>query len=97
MYFGSFVVFRDCVVKDNLLHMSAIVLLLLLQEDLLELQDQNLAATMKEQQHRALEFWEKNWVRNDLYSSIIYVEGSHGPSNMFLYSTLVSTLLLLLR
>lgn len=24
MYFGSFVVFRDCVVKDNLLHMSAI-------------------------------------------------------------------------
>ncbi|XXG69097.1 hypothetical protein AAC387_Pa06g2046 [Persea americana] len=36
-------------------------LLLASEEDLLELQDQNLAATMKEQQHRALEFWEKNW------------------------------------
>lgn len=74
--------------------MSAITLL---QEDLLELQDQNLAATIKEQQHHALEFWEKNWVRNDLCSSIIYKQGSHGPSNMFLYSMLISTLLLLLR
>ncbi|RWR88483.1 protein PLASTID TRANSCRIPTIONALLY ACTIVE 14 isoform X2 [Cinnamomum micranthum f. kanehirae] len=36
-------------------------LLLASEEDLLELQDQNLAATMKEQQRRALEFWEKNW------------------------------------
>ncbi|KAI7993456.1 Protein PLASTID TRANSCRIPTIONALLY ACTIVE 14 [Camellia lanceoleosa] len=31
------------------------------QEDLLELQDQNLASTMRKQQLRALEFWEKNW------------------------------------
>ncbi|KAK4347677.1 hypothetical protein RND71_034016 [Anisodus tanguticus] len=30
-------------------------------EDLLELQDEKLASTMREQQHRALEFWEKNW------------------------------------
>ncbi|KAB1221494.1 Ribulose-1,5 bisphosphate carboxylase/oxygenase large subunit N-methyltransferase, chloroplastic [Morella rubra] len=31
------------------------------EEELLELQDPNLASTMREQQHRALEFWEKNW------------------------------------
>ncbi|XP_058072260.1 protein PLASTID TRANSCRIPTIONALLY ACTIVE 14 isoform X3 [Magnolia sinica] len=31
------------------------------EEELTELQDQNLALTMKEQQQRALEFWEKNW------------------------------------
>ncbi|GLT64765.1 hypothetical protein SLA2020_372360 [Shorea laevis] len=31
------------------------------QEDLLELQDAKLASAMREQQHRALEFWEKNW------------------------------------
>ncbi|GMH27712.1 hypothetical protein Nepgr_029555 [Nepenthes gracilis] len=36
-------------------------LLLATEEDLLELQDQNLASTMREQQRRALEFWEKNW------------------------------------
>ncbi|KDP43135.1 hypothetical protein JCGZ_26668 [Jatropha curcas] len=36
-------------------------LLLATEEDLLELQDQNLASTMKKQQQRALEFWEKNW------------------------------------
>ncbi|GAB4859362.1 Protein PLASTID TRANSCRIPTIONALLY ACTIVE 14 [Ancistrocladus abbreviatus] len=36
-------------------------LLLATEEDLLELQDQNLASTMQGQQHRALEFWEKNW------------------------------------
>ncbi|KAK6931965.1 Rubisco LSMT, substrate-binding domain [Dillenia turbinata] len=32
-----------------------------MSEDLLELQDENLASTMREQQQRALEFWEKNW------------------------------------
>ncbi|XP_059437576.1 protein PLASTID TRANSCRIPTIONALLY ACTIVE 14 isoform X3 [Corylus avellana] len=31
------------------------------QDDLLELQDAKLASAMREQQHRALEFWEKNW------------------------------------
>lgn len=36
-------------------------LLLATEEDLLELQDQNLASTMREQQQRAIEFWEKNW------------------------------------
>ncbi|XP_059625754.1 protein PLASTID TRANSCRIPTIONALLY ACTIVE 14 [Cornus florida] len=36
-------------------------LLLATEEDLMELQDQNLASTMREQQRRALEFWEKNW------------------------------------
>ncbi|KAF6160743.1 hypothetical protein GIB67_035944 [Kingdonia uniflora] len=36
-------------------------LLLATEEDLLELQDQSLASTMKEQQKRALEFWERNW------------------------------------
>ncbi|CAL5346637.1 hypothetical protein CsSME_00029701 [Camellia sinensis var. sinensis] len=36
-------------------------LLLATEEDLLELQDQNLVSTMREQQRRALEFWEKNW------------------------------------
>ncbi|XP_010260759.1 PREDICTED: protein PLASTID TRANSCRIPTIONALLY ACTIVE 14 isoform X2 [Nelumbo nucifera] len=36
-------------------------LLLATEEDLQELQDANLASSMKEQQHRALEFWEKNW------------------------------------
>lgn len=36
-------------------------LLLATEEDLLELQDQNLASTMRKQQLRALEFWEKNW------------------------------------
>ncbi|CAM8911523.1 unnamed protein product [Rhodiola kirilowii] len=36
-------------------------LLLASQEDLLELQDQNLASTMREQRRRALEFWERNW------------------------------------
>ncbi|KAA8544701.1 hypothetical protein F0562_019450 [Nyssa sinensis] len=36
-------------------------LLLATEEDLLELQDHNLATTMIEQQSRALEFWEKNW------------------------------------
>ncbi|KAH9623833.1 hypothetical protein KSS87_004145 [Heliosperma pusillum] len=36
-------------------------LLLATEEDLLELQDQSLALLMREQQHRALEFWEKNW------------------------------------
>ncbi|KAK6150249.1 hypothetical protein DH2020_017774 [Rehmannia glutinosa] len=30
-------------------------------EDLLELQDKELASTLREQQQRALEFWEKNW------------------------------------
>ncbi|GFS44790.1 plastid transcriptionally active 14 [Actinidia rufa] len=37
-------------------------LLLATEEDLLELQDQDLASTMREQQYRALQFWEKNWV-----------------------------------
>ncbi|XP_071921437.1 protein PLASTID TRANSCRIPTIONALLY ACTIVE 14-like isoform X2 [Coffea arabica] len=36
-------------------------LLLATEEDLLELQDHNLASTMREHQQRALEFWEKNW------------------------------------
>ncbi|XP_057971508.1 protein PLASTID TRANSCRIPTIONALLY ACTIVE 14 isoform X2 [Malania oleifera] len=36
-------------------------LLLAAEEDLLELQDQNLASTMREQRQRALEFWQKNW------------------------------------
>lgn len=36
-------------------------LLLATEEDLLELQDQNLESIMRAQQHRALEFWEKNW------------------------------------
>ncbi|XP_062161632.1 protein PLASTID TRANSCRIPTIONALLY ACTIVE 14 isoform X1 [Alnus glutinosa] len=36
-------------------------LLLATEEDLLELQDAKLASAMREQQHRALEFWEKNW------------------------------------
>ncbi|KAK9267113.1 hypothetical protein L1049_009532 [Liquidambar formosana] len=36
-------------------------LLLASEDDLLELQDQNLASTMREQRQRALEFWEKNW------------------------------------
>ncbi|KAI5667300.1 hypothetical protein M9H77_17153 [Catharanthus roseus] len=40
-------------------------LLLATEEDLLELQDENLASTMRTQQNRALEFWEKNW-----YSSV---------------------------
>ncbi|KAI8524767.1 hypothetical protein RHMOL_Rhmol13G0174700 [Rhododendron molle] len=31
------------------------------EEDLLELQDHKLASTMREQQRRALEFWQKNW------------------------------------
>ncbi|KAG8372944.1 hypothetical protein BUALT_Bualt12G0119700 [Buddleja alternifolia] len=35
--------------------------LLATEEDLLELQDQKLASAMREQQQRALEFWEKNW------------------------------------
>ncbi|KAH7544877.1 hypothetical protein FEM48_Zijuj01G0032500 [Ziziphus jujuba var. spinosa] len=36
-------------------------LLLATEEDLLELQDPNLTSTMREQQERALKFWEKNW------------------------------------
>ncbi|XP_074275651.1 protein PLASTID TRANSCRIPTIONALLY ACTIVE 14 [Silene latifolia] len=36
-------------------------LLLATEEDLLELQDESLELLMREQQHRALEFWEKNW------------------------------------
>nr|POE92382.1 protein plastid transcriptionally active 14 [Quercus suber] len=36
-------------------------LLLATEEELLELQDPKLALTIREQQHRALEFWEKNW------------------------------------
>ncbi|KAL6970845.1 Protein PLASTID TRANSCRIPTIONALLY ACTIVE 14 [Sarracenia purpurea var. burkii] len=36
-------------------------LLLATEEDLIELQDQNLASALREQQCRALEFWEKNW------------------------------------
>uniref|UniRef100_A0A803N3L1 Rubisco LSMT substrate-binding domain-containing protein n=1 Tax=Chenopodium quinoa TaxID=63459 RepID=A0A803N3L1_CHEQI len=35
--------------------------LLATEEDLLELQDQSLELTMRDQQHRCLEFWEKNW------------------------------------
>ncbi|CAA0806016.1 plastid transcriptionally active 14 [Striga hermonthica] len=35
--------------------------LLAKEEDLLELQDKQLAFTLREQQLRALEFWEKNW------------------------------------
>ncbi|GER41027.1 plastid transcriptionally active 14 [Striga asiatica] len=35
--------------------------LLAKEEDLLELQDKQLAFTLREQQQRALEFWEKNW------------------------------------
>ncbi|KAG6642407.1 hypothetical protein CIPAW_09G138900 [Carya illinoinensis] len=31
------------------------------EEELLELQDPKLASTMREQRHRALKFWEKNW------------------------------------
>ncbi|OVA07897.1 SET domain [Macleaya cordata] len=36
-------------------------LLLATEEDLLELQDEDLASTMKDQQQRALKFWERNW------------------------------------
>ncbi|KAK4399566.1 protein PLASTID TRANSCRIPTIONALLY ACTIVE 14 [Sesamum angolense] len=36
-------------------------LLLATEEDLSELQDEELATAMREQQQRALEFWEKNW------------------------------------
>lgn len=36
-------------------------LLLASEEELLELQDVNLASTIRGQQRRALEFWEKNW------------------------------------
>ncbi|KAJ9707854.1 hypothetical protein PVL29_000093 [Vitis rotundifolia] len=36
-------------------------LLLATEEDLLELQDPKLASTMRDQQRRASEFWEKNW------------------------------------
>ncbi|RDX83757.1 Protein PLASTID TRANSCRIPTIONALLY ACTIVE 14 [Mucuna pruriens] len=36
-------------------------LLLASEEELLELQDPNLASTMRKQQQRALEFWENNW------------------------------------
>ncbi|XP_058197913.1 protein PLASTID TRANSCRIPTIONALLY ACTIVE 14 isoform X1 [Rhododendron vialii] len=36
-------------------------LLLATEEDLLELHDHKLASTMREQQRRALEFWQKNW------------------------------------
>ncbi|KAK4761112.1 hypothetical protein SAY87_006005 [Trapa incisa] len=36
-------------------------LLLATEDDLLELQDQTLASTMRQQQKRALEFWEMNW------------------------------------
>ncbi|RZC74970.1 hypothetical protein C5167_050446 [Papaver somniferum] len=36
-------------------------LLLATEEDLLELQDEDLASTMRDQQERALEFWERNW------------------------------------
>ncbi|KAK9106405.1 hypothetical protein Syun_022416 [Stephania yunnanensis] len=36
-------------------------LLLATEEELLELQDENLASIMRIQQRRALEFWEKNW------------------------------------
>ncbi|KAL4200915.1 hypothetical protein AMTRI_Chr02g213510 [Amborella trichopoda] len=36
-------------------------LLLAEEDELSELQDQSLAVTMKEQQQRILEFWEKNW------------------------------------
>ncbi|XP_028758618.1 protein PLASTID TRANSCRIPTIONALLY ACTIVE 14 isoform X2 [Neltuma alba] len=36
-------------------------LLLAKEEELLELQDSNLASTIRNQQRHALEFWEKNW------------------------------------
>ncbi|XP_042027386.1 protein PLASTID TRANSCRIPTIONALLY ACTIVE 14-like isoform X1 [Salvia splendens] len=36
-------------------------LLLATEEDLLELQDSELASTVRQQQQRALDFWEKNW------------------------------------
>ncbi|KAI4332084.1 hypothetical protein L6164_017022 [Bauhinia variegata] len=36
-------------------------LLLASEDELLELQDPSLASTMRNQQRRALEFWEKNW------------------------------------
>ncbi|KAL9227979.1 hypothetical protein vseg_003607 [Gypsophila vaccaria] len=36
-------------------------LLLATEEDLQELQDQSLESAMREQQRRAVEFWEKNW------------------------------------
>ncbi|XP_051113337.1 protein PLASTID TRANSCRIPTIONALLY ACTIVE 14 isoform X2 [Andrographis paniculata] len=35
--------------------------LLATEEDLLELQDEELASTMREQKKRGLEFWERNW------------------------------------
>lgn len=38
------------------------LVLCMLQEELLEQQDVNLASTIRGQQPRALEFWEKNWV-----------------------------------
>uniref|UniRef100_A0A1D1XM32 Putative ribulose-1,5 bisphosphate carboxylase/oxygenase large subunit N-methyltransferase, chloroplastic n=1 Tax=Anthurium amnicola TaxID=1678845 RepID=A0A1D1XM32_9ARAE len=36
-------------------------MLLATKDELLELQDQNLTSKIENQQHRALEFWEKNW------------------------------------
>ncbi|KAI3921088.1 hypothetical protein MKX01_036067 [Papaver californicum] len=36
-------------------------LLLATEEDLLKLQDEDLASSMRDQQERALEFWESNW------------------------------------
>ncbi|XP_022156038.1 protein PLASTID TRANSCRIPTIONALLY ACTIVE 14 isoform X2 [Momordica charantia] len=36
-------------------------LLLASEEELLELQDENLASTIRDQQRRALDFWERNW------------------------------------
>ncbi|CAI0542312.1 unnamed protein product [Linum tenue] len=36
-------------------------LLLATEDDLLELQDEDLASAMRKQQSRAFEFWEKNW------------------------------------
>ncbi|CAK9327267.1 unnamed protein product [Citrullus colocynthis] len=36
-------------------------LLLASEEEILELQDQNLASIIRDQQRRALEFWERNW------------------------------------
>ncbi|XP_004487894.1 protein PLASTID TRANSCRIPTIONALLY ACTIVE 14 isoform X2 [Cicer arietinum] len=41
-------------------------LLLATEEELLELQDPDLASTMRTQQQRALKFWEKNWVKRKL-------------------------------
>jgi len=41
------------------------------QEELLELQDPDLASTIRKQQQRSLEFWENNWVRSKFFLKFV--------------------------